>query len=99
MAVPTAVPASIPFDPALADVVIVHRVGEQWVLEVRRFTGDRLASTVLHIHGDARPRHVVTLARHLLERWGLVPDQLPGWDDRTGTWSSTLRIPHPLIRA
>lgn len=93
------VPGSTPFDPALADVVIVHQIGTQWHLEVRRFTGDRLASTVLHIHGDARPRHVVTLARHLLERWGLVPDQLPGWDDRTGTWSSTLRIPHPLIRA
>jgi hypothetical protein len=90
---PTAAPASpfagtqpiVLFDPAVADEAVVEQVDGKWVLTVRRYTGDVLAKSPLHVSGDFQTA-VVKLATRLLRRWNVADSAATGWVEHRGTW-------------
>ncbi|MDO9397364.1 MAG: hypothetical protein Q7T71_12515 [Herbiconiux sp.] len=85
----TEAPPSL-FDPELADEAEVRRVGDRWVLVVRRYTGDVLASAPLHVDGDFQAR-VLKLAARLLIRWNVACPPAEQWRQHGGAWTAPVR--------
>ncbi|MCS5716124.1 hypothetical protein NVV95_16380 [Herbiconiux sp. CPCC 205716] len=81
------------FDPSLADVAVVVEDDGRWRLDVRRFTGDVIATTPLHVDGAFQPR-VLALVTRMLARWDVAASA--EWDGHHGTWSALLN-PAPAV--
>lgn len=81
------------FDPTLADEAVVERQGSRWVIRVRRFTGDVLASAPLHVEGEFAS--VLKLATRLLHRWHVTYRSSADWRPHFGTWVAPLHVYDP----
>jgi hypothetical protein len=86
------------FDPAVADEVLVEQIAGRWVLTVRRFTGDVLAKSPLHVSGEF-PTAVLKLATRLLNRWGLDYGSPADWVEHHGCWIAPVRVHDPAAAA
>ncbi|WP_368499161.1 hypothetical protein [Herbiconiux sp. A18JL235] len=82
-------PARIRFDRSLADEVVVCREGHRWRLSVLRFTGDVLATTVLHLDGDFSAT-VARIACRTLETMGLAVAPSSEWRRHDAAWSASV---------
>lgn len=82
------------FDPTVADEALVEQIAGRWVLTVRRYTGDVLAKSPLHVSGEF-PTAVLKLATRLLNRWGLAYDSPADWVEHQGSWVAPVRVHDP----
>ncbi|QJU54107.1 hypothetical protein SCB71_13150 [Herbiconiux sp. KACC 21604] len=82
-------PARIRFDTSLADEVVVRREGHRWRLSVLRFTGDVLATTVLHLDGDFSTT-VARIAGRTLQTMGLALAPDSEWRRHEAAWSASV---------
>ncbi|MFB2581400.1 hypothetical protein ACEXQD_09115 [Herbiconiux sp. P15] len=82
------------FDPALADEAMVEQIDGRWFLTVRRFTGDVLARSPLHVSGDF-PTAVLKLATRLLQRWHIEYSSTADWVEYHGSWSTPVHPYNP----
>ena len=80
------------FDPGVADEAVVEQVDGRWMLTVRRYTGDVLATSPLHVSGEF-PTAVVKLATRLLRRWNVAYSSPADWVEHRGAWSCPV---HPF---
>ena len=86
------------FDPGVADEAIVEQLDGRWVLTVRRYTGDVLAKSPLHVHVSGEfPTTVLKLATRLLRRWNVDYSSPADWVEHRGSWSCPVHPYDPAL--